>query len=407
MFRVFGYIAVTFLTLLCGFSATVASAEITMDAPVVYLFARDDCKFCKAEEAFLESLKNTGVAFILVRYDVGDVPEHHELFVQLAEAKQVPKVTPITIVGGTGIQGYAGDEITGAALHSLLIAAPPHIPIEVFIASSTATISVMGSGCDASSCGTTLTGGMVFPIVGAIDPLTAPLSGLSFVLGVIDGFNPCAMWVLVTFLMFLANVGSRKRMVAVAGLFILAEAIMYALILNVWHATFDFVALDRMVTPLVGILAVGSGLFFVYRFYRMRTQTTLVCDVTTDAQQSRLVSKMERIATMPLSIIGALAIIGIAFSVNVIEFACSVGIPQAFAKLLELNGLSVIGRQWYIAVYTFGYMVDDLVVFAGAVWGITRLRNTALFTKWSALAGGILMILLGSLLLFSPDWLVW
>ncbi|MDP3380811.1 MAG: hypothetical protein Q8S84_04755 [bacterium] len=29
----------------------------------------------------------------------------------------------------------------------------------------------------------------------------------------------------------------------------------------------------------------------------------------------------------------------IAFSVNIVEFACSIGIPQAFTKILEMSSL--------------------------------------------------------------------
>lgn len=55
--------------------------------------------------------------------------------------------------------------------------------------------------------------------------------------------------------------------------------------------------------------------------------------------------------------------IGIAFSVNIIEFACSIGIPQAFTKLLEMSPLTFVAKQAYILVYTLFYMVDDFLVF--------------------------------------------
>ena len=57
--------------------------------------------------------------------------------------------------------------------------------------------------------------------------------------------------------------GSRRRMFEFAGLFILAEAVMYYLILNVWFTAWDFVKLDKIVTPLVGLLALGSGIYFI------------------------------------------------------------------------------------------------------------------------------------------------
>ena len=67
------------------------------------------------------------------------------------------------------------------------------------------------------------------------------------------------MWVLVMFLSILAQSGSRKKMVQIAGIFILAEAIMYFMILNVWYKTWDFVKLDHIVTPIIGLISLAAG----------------------------------------------------------------------------------------------------------------------------------------------------
>jgi hypothetical protein len=103
----------------------------------------------------------------------------------------------------------------------------------------------------------------------------------------------------------------------------------------------------------------------------------------------------------------AVGIIGIAFSVNIIEFACSIGIPQAYTKLLELNAPSFMTRQFYIGIYTIFYMIDDIIVFALALWGFERLSaHGAQYAAWSALIGGCALLLLGVLLLFAPQLLV-
>jgi len=133
----------------------------------------------------------------------------------------------------------------------------------------------------------------------------------------------------------------------IAGLFILAEAVMYYLILNVWYKTWDFVGLDNIVTPIIGVVALGGGVFFLYKWWKGRN-APLVCDVTDLEQQGKIESKIQRIAESPITIISTLAIIGVAFSVNIIEFACSIGIPQAYTKILELNNLSFISHQLYI-----------------------------------------------------------
>jgi len=229
---------------------------------------------------------------------------------------------------------------------------------------------------------------------------------LSLILGIIDGFNPCAMWVLITFLVILSQAGSRKKMILLAGIFIVAEGVMYNLILNVWYKTWDFVALDQYVTPFVGLLATGGGVFFLWRWYKNK-DAALVCDITNIETQSKTINRFKAIVNQPITIVSILAILVIAFSVNIIEFACSIGIPQAYTKILELNLLTFMERQWYILVYTIGYMVDDFIVFGLAIWGYSKLESHGgKYAQMSLLIGGILMLLLGGILIINPSALV-
>jgi cytochrome c biogenesis protein CcdA len=226
------------------------------------------------------------------------------------------------------------------------------------------------------------------------------------VLGVVDGFNPCAMWVLITFLTLLSQAGSKKKMIFLAGVFIVAEAVMYNMILNVWYKTWDFVALDQYVTPLVGILALGGGSFFLWRWHKNK-EATLVCDITDLDTQMKTINKFQAVINQPITLASIAAILVIAFSVNIIEFACSIGIPQAYTKILEINMLTALERQWYILVYTFGYMVDDFIVFGLAIWGYSKLQaHGGKYAQMSLLIGGVLMLILGAILVADPTLLI-
>lgn len=145
-------------------------------------------------------------------------------------------------------------------------------------------------------------------------------------------------------------------------------------------------------------------MYFLYKYFKTKNQ--LVCDVTDIEYQVGIEKKIHALVNSPVTWATTAGIIAIAFSVNIIEFACSIGIPQAFTKILELNGLSFLGHQWYIFLYTVAYMVDDLIVFGFAYYGITKLQSSYKYSKYSALVGGILMLILGLLMLLSPDLLV-
>lgn len=370
----------------------------------VFMFGRDECGFCKQQKEFMTA---EGIPFVYLNIVTDGAAR--ELYNQVTEKHALSKVTPITVVGEQVFLGFNGPLTTGAEIKRAIETAQwsEVRTVEDHLRIAPKQQAVFGGGCSEIGC-TEGVGNYVFdlPLFGVVDLKDFSLFTLALVLGTIDGFNPCAMWVLITFLMLLSQAGSRRKMIFLAGLFIVAEAIMYNLILNVWYKTWDFIALDAIVTPLVGILALSGGSFFLYRWQKSKA-TALVCDITDIDSQARTVNKLKTLINSPLTLTTIGAIIVVAFSVNIIEFACSIGIPQAFTKILDLNNLAFLERQWYILVYTFGYMIDDFVVFGLAIWGFTRLEaHGAKYSQLSLLIGGVLMILLGLMLTFNPDLLV-
>lgn len=395
-----GLVAVFFTTN----TAYTTQAQTSETDSVVIVFGRDDCGFCQKQAAFLQQES--------IPYQYMNIVHSEEakmLYNQVVSKHELTKVTPITVIGEQVLVGYNSDATTGAKIKAAIpLAEQSEIKtIEDHLLLAPKQSVEEGSGCTDLECDAGL-GQFVFelPFLGVVDLQTFSLFTLSLLLGVIDGFNPCAMWVLITFLTILSQAGSKKKMIFLAGIFIVAEAVMYNLILNVWYKTWDFVQLDQIVTPLVGLLALGGGIFFLWRWYKNK-DASLVCDITDFETQTKTVGKFQAIVSQPITIASIFAILLIAFSVNIIEFACSIGIPQAYTKILEINMLTSLERQWYILIYTIGYMVDDFIVFGLAIWGYSRLQSHGgKYAQLSLLIGGVLMLLLGSLLVFNPSLLV-
>lgn len=394
------------LFLFTSFSTPVtAQEEVLTPDPVVYMFGRDDCGFCKEQFKYLFD-ENINYEYL----DIVEDAEAKRLYEAVTAKHEISKVTPITVIGESVLAGFNGEETTGKAIKTAIDRAQYSDirTIEAHLERAPKQDVILGGGCSGLSCDTTGGSQYVFdlPLLGVVDLEAFSLFTLSLILGVIDGFNPCAMWVLITFLTLLSQAGSRKKMILMAGIFILAQAIMYNLILNVWYKTWDFVQLDQYVTPLVGLLALGGGTFFLWR-WRKNQSATLVCDIADLDTQMKTINKFKAVASQPVTFASFFAILFIAFSVNIIEFACSVGIPQAYTKILEINMLTALERQWYILIYTLGYMVDDFVVFGLAIWGYDRLQaHGGKYAQLSLLIGGVLMLILGAILMFNPSLLI-
>jgi uncharacterized protein (UPF0333 family) len=186
------------------------------------------------------------------------------------------------------------------------------------------------------------------------------------------------------------------------GIFIVAEAIMYYLILNVWFTAWDFVGLDAIITPLVGAVAVGAGLFFLNEWRKGDTS----CKVGNAESKKRTVNRIKKLATSEMTIATIIGAIFLAFSVNIIEFACSIGIPQAFTKIIEINPIAFGYKQFLMFLYILMYMIDDVIIFGIALYSFEKIGITTKYTNFSHCVGGFLMLILGLLLIFYPEALV-
>ncbi|MFA6184442.1 MAG: glutaredoxin [Parcubacteria group bacterium] len=383
---------------------TIANAQEVTKEKNIFVFVREGCGACAKEEAFLKTIKDSNIKIALL--DIQDA-ENYSNFLKITDKNKLSKVTPITLVGGEVLVGFDSNELTGKKIIDL--ADNAHFDIGTYLQEDSAIdngteVCKLGGvdSCSKDDVAKNDLEKIKVPVFGVINTKDFSLLSLSAIIGFVDGFNPCAMWVLVAFLIALSQVGSQLKMFIVAGLFIIAESVMYFLILNVWYKTWDFIKLDWLMLPLVGLLSLGGGIYFLYKFRKNKGQ--LVCDVTSLEHQRKTTTKIKNIATRPLNIFGAFVIIGLAFSVNIIEFACSVGLAQSFTKILELNNLSFWAQQWYTGVYTLFYMVDDFIVFGLAIFGYRKFYQFgAKYSNLALLIGGIILIILGILMMTGKN----
>jgi len=238
------------------------------------------------------------------------------------------------------------------------------------------------------------------PFLGRVDLLSYSLPVLSITLGLIDGFNPCAMWVLVYLIALLVNVNERKKMWLIVGSFLFASGVLYFLFMAAWLNAFLLMGHVRLVNILIGLAALGGGILSIKEY--ITTKGALACKVGDEESHKKTASRLETIVAQPLSWGVFLAIVALAFVVNSVEFACSSAIPAVFTQVLALSNLSAIEHYAYIALYDVFFMLDDLIIFGMAALAI----NTAFgekYAKYCKIVGGAVMLVLGILLLFAPQ----
>ena len=115
---------------------------------------------------------------------------------------------------------------------------------------------------------------------------------------------------------------------------------------------------------------------------------------------------IKKITTEKSFILALIGVMILAASVNVIELACSAGLPVMFIEILSMNHLAVFEKTIYIGLYMIAFLLDDSIVFIVAMTTMELTGFSTKYGKLSKLIGGLLLLGIGILLIFKPEWLM-
>lgn len=238
------------------------------------------------------------------------------------------------------------------------------------------------------------------PFLGAIDAKDFSLPVLAIVLGLVDGLNPCAMWVLVYLISLVLTLKDRKRVWLLVGSFVFASGALYFLFMTAWLNAYLFLGYFRQLTLLVGFFALWVGMVDIHEALKTRGRPT--CEIGNGEAKNKTMARIRKVALAPLSIASFLAIIALAFAVNSIEFLCSAAIPAVFTYILSLSPLSTLQHYLYLLLYDFFFMLDDLLIFSTAAFATTSALGER-YAVYTRPLGGVIMLTLGIVLIFFPS----
>lgn len=228
---------------------------------------------------------------------------------------------------------------------------------------------------------------------------------MSLILGLIDGFNPCAMWTLFILLGFLLTMENKRKRWLIGGVFIASSGILYLAALFTYLIGFQalttIIATKFMtyVFSLIGLMSIGAGAWAVYTF---RTKG-IECEVRDTASKKKFHQKLAAILEREQLwfVLGGMVLL--AFSVNAFELLCSFAIPTVFTSTLISLDLNWWQKITALLMYDFAYIFDDLIVFTVAIKTLSLKVFSPKITQIANLIGGIILIIIGLLLFFDPE----
>jgi hypothetical protein len=364
--------------LVAGLAVVLGLAPAVADQPPpdIEMFTREGCPFCAAALVFLGELERSRPGLRIEIRDVEKDPRALERLVALAGERGLEHLgVPAFLVRGRLIIGFGGRDTTGAELRAILEGAPPEAP---------AADSVE------------------MPFFGRVSARDLGLPAFTVALGLLDGFNPCAMWVLLFVLSLLVNLRDRARMAVIGGTFVVVSGVVYFAFMAAWLNLFLLVGVSRAAQVLLGVIAGIVGALNVKDFVASGRGPSL--SIPASARPG-IYSRVRQIVVAPSLAAALVGVIGLAFLVNVVELLCTAGFPALYTRILTLRDLPVWQYYGYLALYNLAYILDDGAMLALAVITLGRRKLQERGGRWLKLLSGAVMLALGVVLVARPDWL--
>lgn len=424
-----------FLIVFAVFLLLPVSAKADEKVINIHLFYGNGCPHCAAEEEFLSDYLKDRTDVKLYKYEIWYDSHNQELLskVQKEMGTTNKNGVPFTVIGKKTIVGYAdgvtdeqikdainyylnndyrdyAGEITGKVKKAEVKEettkdeSKTEDKKENKIEKADDTTSTQKEKDKAlDEVNKTL---KTHPILKKINVKNVSLPIIAILLGLVDGFNPCAMWILIFLITMLFNMKDRKKMWILGLTFILTSGIVYLMFMLAWLNLATFISKIAFIRLLIAVIALVVGLINVYKYIDSLKKKDEGCDVVDKKDRKKIMEKIISITHEKKFIIALLGIMVLAASVNIIELMCSIGIPLLFTQILAMNNLSTFSYMIYMFIYIFFFLIDDIVIF---VISMVTLKVTGLstkYTKYSHLIGGIIMLIIGLLLIIKPELLM-
>ena len=394
---------------ICLFSfCNVVNAVSEKNLVNIYLFHSYTCKHCKEEIKLLDELEKEYDNIKVYKYEVNE-NGNGELLKNISEIMG-SKVTgtPYTIIGNKVFSGYDYENSKGRFKGAIEYYSKYGYEDKVgeYISSiPLPSYEVKDTDPDVDEyISNYISYKVKLPLIGEVKLKNLTLPLITVVIGLADGFNPCAMWVLLFLISMLIGMKDKKRMWILGSTFLLTSALIYLIFMMSWLNLANLLISVVWVRVIVAIVSLVGGIINLRGYIKHRKVSG--CDVVDDKKRNKIITRIKKFTTEKNFWLAILGVIVLAISVNVVELACSAGLPVMFIEILSLNNLTAIEEIIYIVLYMLFFLLDDFVVFVIAMTTLSLTGVSSKYGNLSKLIGGILMLFIGLLLMFKPEWIM-
>ncbi len=394
------------ILILCSFlfiTSVDAKEKITM-----YFFHGDGCPHCAAEEKFIEENKDVFKDVKIVKYEVWHNDENVDLLRRVINKFAMESNSiPYNVIGNTVITGYSESAGTSTKLKNTIKYYQDNPDkykdiVKEVISGNTKKAKLNEEALTYEGSAHVVK----VPLVGEVDLESVSLGVATVIIGLIDGFNPCAMWILLFLISVLIGMKDKKKMFIIGFTFLLTSALVYMAIMLSWINIVVQVSTSNLFRNIIAVVALIGGILNLRSYMNSTKEDASGCEVVDDKKRKKIFNKIKKFTKEKSLFLALIGVIGLAISVNIVELACSAGLPLVFSELLLINNISGIHSLMYVLIYILFFLIDDIIVFSIAMFTMEATGISTKYNKYSHLIGGIIMVIIGLLLIFKPGWLM-
>ncbi len=362
------WVAIVMLILVCSAAAAETGCRD------IEVFTRDGCPHCADARLFLDRLGQRYPDLSVRYYEVGSDAAARERLLALSRQHGVTRPgVPSLLVCGAFQAGFSELAGSGEWIEDRL-ADPAAETNREQVNTPFGTVSV--------------------------DRLGLPL--FTVVLGLVDGFNPCAMWVLLFLLSILVNVRRRGRMILIAGTFVLVSGAVYFAFMAAWLNLFLLIGFARWLQLAIAMLALAIGAIHIKDFFLLGQGISLSIG---DSVKPGLYARVRNVLHAETLWTALAGVVVVAVMVNIVELLCTAGLPALYTHILTLNPMPASQYYGYLLLYNLAYIADDTLMVTIAVIAMQRFKLQERQGRWLKLVSGLVVFSLGLALLLAPEML--
>ncbi len=358
----------------------------------VYVFIKGDCPQCQEILPFLHSIEKKYDVKIMI-YNVNNA-SNKKLYTKVRELYNLPEVGyPIAFIGNKYFIGNRAIKENLENEVKICLKENCTCPIEK-IRGITPYMPKPSEITPEEKSEVTL------PIIGKIDTRKMSLALFTVIIAGLDGFNPCAMWVLMFLLTLLVYARSKKKILIVGGIFVFTSALVYFMFMAAWLNLFLILGYSDVIRLIIGIVAVVAGIINIKDFFFLGKGMSLSIP---ESKKPEIVKRMREITKETSSLSMIIATITLAIFVNFIELLCTAGLPAIYTRILTMRKLPMLTYYLYLALYNIVYVIPLATIVV--IFALTLGRRRLAEKEGRILKGvsGALMLTLGILLILKPE----